>query len=95
MVYVYFVAILFMNIGAFFMYEGMLWDELVGLEMKRQIPILINLWLAYFFMSPERLAELLLAYSVKPTMRNLFSITLLVLSNKTVFPVEKESQKFF
>ena len=35
---VYFVAILFMNIGAIFMYEGMQWDEFTGKEMKRQIP---------------------------------------------------------
>jgi hypothetical protein len=84
-IYVYFVAILFMNIGAFFMYEGMTWDGLMGLEVKRQIPVLIQLWLAYFFAPPETLDNLCLSYSIRPTMGNFLLITMKVLNNETVF----------
>ena len=84
--YVYFVAILFMNIGAFFMYEGMTWDGLVGLEMKRQVPVLIKLWLAYFFAPPETLNSFCFNYSIKPTMGHFLLITMKVLNNETVFP---------
>jgi len=93
---VYITAILFMNVGALFMYERMKWEELTGEEMRRQIPDVLRLWIAYFFVPPEVLArEWAKISTLKPTLGGLVSITLSVLNNETVFPKNQDFPRFF